>query len=179
MCGNSPKMSALCVTLLSSLSRGSILYAPSSSPTSLERRRSSCRCSNSGKSSSRRSKLLVVNQAVPDGVRYGTFQRLLFSPNGVCVHTHLRLARKRAVFGDDEKNYFTYSDRSREQRAFMCALRCSLRLFHKRFPIQVYLFVSLSLSSPSVLVFILTCRITFTCCVLVLSLFPSKTLSSC
>ena len=128
------KMSALCVTLLSS--RGSILYAPSS-PTSLERRRSSFgRCSSSGKSSSSTRKLSVVNQAVPDGVRYGTFQRLLFSPNGVCVHTHLRLARKRAVFGDDEKN-FTYSDRSREQRAFMCALRCSLRLFHKRFPIQV------------------------------------------
>ena len=119
------KMSALCNTLLSS--RGSILYAPSSS-TSLERRRSSFgRCSSSGKSSSSTRKLSVVNQAVPDGVRYGTFQRLLFSPNGVCVHTHLRLARKRAVFGDDEKN-FTYSDRSREQRAFMCALRCSLRL---------------------------------------------------
>ena len=112
---------------------------------SLERRRSSFgRCSSSGKSSSSTRKLSVVNQAVPDGVRYGTFQRLLFSPNGVCVHTHLRLARKRAVFGDDEKN-FTYSDRSREQRAFMCALRCSLRLFHKRFPIQVCLFVSLSL----------------------------------
>ncbi|CAL6431601.1 unnamed protein product [Bathycoccus prasinos] len=62
-------MSALCVTLLSS--RGSILYAPSS-PTSLERgRRSSFgRCSSSGKSSSSTRKLSVVNQAVPDGVRY-------------------------------------------------------------------------------------------------------------
>ncbi|CAL6428557.1 unnamed protein product [Bathycoccus prasinos] len=61
-------MSALVNTLLSS--RGSILYAPSS-PTSLERRISSFdRCSSSGKSSSRRSKLSVVNQAVPDGVRY-------------------------------------------------------------------------------------------------------------
>jgi len=82
-----PKMSALCNTLFSS--RGSILYAPSSSPTSLERRRRcSGRCSSSGKSSSsRRRKLSVVNRAVPDGVRYGTFKRLLFSPNGVCVRT--------------------------------------------------------------------------------------------
>ncbi|CAL6439485.1 unnamed protein product [Bathycoccus prasinos] len=63
-------MSALCNTLFSS--RGSILYAPSSSPTSLERRRRcSGRCSSSGKSSSsRRRKLSVVNRAVPDGVRY-------------------------------------------------------------------------------------------------------------
>ncbi|CAL6421000.1 unnamed protein product [Bathycoccus prasinos] len=63
-------MSALCNTLFSS--RGSILYAPSSSPTSLERRRRcSGRCSSSGKSSSSgRRKLSVVNRAVPDGVRY-------------------------------------------------------------------------------------------------------------
>lgn len=130
------KMSALCVTLLSS--RGSILYAPSS-PTSLERgRRSSFgRCSSSGKSSSSTRKLSVVNQAVPDGVRYGTFQSDFCFPltTSVCAHA-LALSPQTRVFGDDEKN-FTYSDRSREQRAFMCALRCSLRLFHKRFPIQV------------------------------------------
>ena len=166
-------MSALCVTLLPS--RGSILYAPSS-PTSLERGRSSFgRCSSSGKSSSSTRKLSVVNQAVPDGVRYGTFQRLLFSPNGVCVHTHLRLARKRAFLEMTKRTLRILTEV--ESSEHLCA-RCDVRFdystrdFRSKFNC---LFLSLSLP----LVFILTCRITFTCCVLVLSLFLSKTHSSC
>ena len=166
-------MSALCVTLLSS--RGSILYAPSSL-TSLKRRRSSGRCSNSGKSSSRPEIPLVVNQAVPDGVRYGTFRAILFSPTtSVCVHTHLRLARKRAVLEMTKRTLRILTEV--ESSEHLCA-RCDVRFdystrdFRSKFNC---LFLSLSLP----LAFILTCRITFTCCVLVLSLFLSKTLSSC
>ena len=168
-------MSALCVTLLSS--RGSILYAPSS-PTSLERgRRSSFgRCSSSGKSSSSTRKLSVVNQAVPDGVRYGTFQSDFCFPltTSVCAHA-LALSPQTRGFWRWRKELYVFWQKSRA-----ASIHVRAAMFASTIPQEISdpsLIVYFSLSLP--LAFILTCRITFTCCVLVLSLFLSKTLSSC